>query len=87
MAIDLSNATSPKDFYNRSVASQPTNLASLAAGMAGGPATTWIFSAILATAAPLTVVLIVGFGLGLVAQYVMVSNGYDKDIENYLKRW
>ncbi|MNE02535.1 hypothetical protein D3C80_950140 [compost metagenome] len=85
MAIDLSNTTSPKDFYNRSFASQPTNLASLAAGMAGGAATRLVFSAFLATAAPLSVVLIVGFGLGLVAQYIMVSNGYDKDVENYFK--
>ncbi len=85
MAIDLSNATSPKDFYNRTVASQPTNLASLAAGMAGGAATTWLYGAVLTTAAPLALVLAVGFGLGVVAQYIIVSNGYDKYFEDLVK--
>lgn len=86
MAIDLSDATSPKDFYNRSVASQPTNLASLAGGMLGGAGATLFYGAAFAAAAPLTVVLVVGFAAGLLAQYIMVSNGYDKDVENYLKR-
>lgn len=83
--MDLSSSTSAKDFYNKSVASQPTNLASFVGGIAGGAAVPVVYGALAAGAAPLAVVLVVGWGFGLFVQYVMVSSGADKKIESALK--
>ncbi|RZI60166.1 hypothetical protein [Pseudomonas syringae] len=83
--MDYSSSTSAKDFYNKSVASQPTNVASFFGGMAGGAAVTLAYGALAAGAAPLAVVLVVGWGAGLGVQYLMIHYGIDKRIENALK--
>lgn len=63
--MDYYSPTSARDFYDKSVANQPTNIASFFGGMAGGAAATLAYGALAAGAAPLAVVLVVGWGAGL----------------------
>lgn len=83
--LDVSDSSTPKEFYNKSVYSQPTNIASAAAGMAGGAFVTVAFTAASLGAAPLTLVLLVGWGAGLGVQALIVNKGWDKDLGDMLK--
>jgi hypothetical protein len=83
--IDYSGSHTVKGFYNRTVESQPTNVASTIAGMVGGGITAAAYTAVFSSAAPLVFILAAGWGIGLMAQAVIVDNGWDKGIGDFLK--
>lgn len=72
-------------FYNKSVDSQPTNIISAAVGIGAGYALGGMATAAMIPAAPLIVVLAVGWIAGLGAQWAIINTGLDKKIGNALK--
>ncbi|MGF6092442.1 hypothetical protein [Pseudomonas sp. 18173] len=84
--LDYSSSTTMDEFYRKSVYSQPTNVASLAAGSAGSALVIFAFGIGSAGAAPLALVLAVGWGVGLLAQAGMSYTGVDKKIGDYLTK-
>ncbi|WP_235661453.1 DUF5118 domain-containing protein [Pseudomonas coronafaciens] len=85
MVLDYSDSSTAKEFYNKSVYSQPTNIASAAAGMAGSAFVGVVFTAASLGAAPLTLVILVGWGAGLGVQALIVNKGWDRDLGDMLK--
>lgn len=83
--LDYSSSTTGTEFYNKSVYSQPTNIASAAVGVGSGYALAGAAALFAIPAAPLVVVIAVGFVAGLVMQWAMVEYGVDKVIGNALK--
>ncbi|ALE00617.1 hypothetical protein A988_18168 [Pseudomonas syringae BRIP39023] len=85
LAIDASNSQSWKELYNKSADNQPTNVISAVAGIGGGSAVGIVTGALSLPAAPLAVVIGVGFIVGLGVQWVIVENGWDKKIGKALQ--
>ncbi|WP_245399384.1 hypothetical protein [Pseudomonas syringae] len=85
LAIDASNSKSWKELYNKSADSQLTNIISAVAGIGGGSAVGLLTGALSLSAAPLAVVIGVGFLVGLGIQWVIVENGWDEKIGKALK--
>ncbi|MDU8432875.1 hypothetical protein RYA99_27300 [Pseudomonas syringae pv. actinidifoliorum] len=83
--LDYSSSTTNLEFYNKSVYSQPTNIVSAGFGVGTGYAMAAAAAFFAVPAAPLVVVIAVSFGVGLVAQWVMVEFGIDKKIGKLLE--
>lgn len=83
--LDYSSSTTGTEFYNKSVYSQPTNIVSAAVGVGSGYALAGAAALFAVPAAPLVVVVAVGFVAGMVVQWAMVDFGVDKVIGNALK--
>jgi hypothetical protein len=83
--LDYSSSTTGTEFYNKSVYSQPTNIVSAAVGVGSGYALAGAAAMFAVPAAPLVVVVAVGFVAGMVVQWAMVDFGVDKVIGNALK--
>jgi hypothetical protein len=83
--LNYSSSSTGVEFYNKSVYSQPTNIASAAFGMGIGYAVGLATVAIPGGAVALGVVIAVGWIAGLVAQWAMIDTGYDIKIGNSLK--
>lgn len=82
--LDYSSSTTATEFYNKSVYSQPTNIASFAAGVGAGYALATATTLLAVPAAPLLVVVAVGFLAGLGVQALFIETGLDKKIGNAL---
>lgn len=83
--LDYSASDTATEFYNKSVDSQPTNIISAAVGIGAGYALGGMATAAMIPAAPLIVVLAVGWIAGLGAQWAIINTGLDKKIGNALK--
>ncbi|WP_256657441.1 hypothetical protein [Pseudomonas sp. R3-18-08] len=83
--MDYSSSTTGTEFYNKSVHNQPTNILSAAVGVGAGYALTGAAALLAVPAAPLVVVVAVGFVAGLGMQWAMVGFGIDKMIGNALE--
>jgi len=73
--LDYTSSTSMEEFYRESAYSQPTNVAAFASGVLVS-----FFMGSSLVAAPLVIVLLVGWGAGLAVQYYMGKSGADKKI-------
>ncbi|VVQ26157.1 hypothetical protein PS928_06382 [Pseudomonas fluorescens] len=83
--LDYSSSTTGTEFYNKSVYSQSTNIVSAAVGVGSGYALAGAAALFAVPAAPLVVVVAVGFVAGLVVQWAMVEFGVDNVIGNAMK--
>lgn len=83
--LDYSSSTTGTEFYNKSVYTQPTNIVSAAAGVGSGYALAGATAMLAIPAAPLVVVVAVGFLAGLAMQWAMVEFGVDRKIGNALR--
>jgi len=84
--LDYSSSTTMDEFYRKSAYSQPTNVAAFAAGVVGGGLVTIAYGVAAVGAAPLVLILAVGWGFGLVAQKGMSYTGVDQKIGDYLTK-
>lgn len=84
--FDYTSSASMNEFYRKSAYSQPTNVAAFAGGIAGGALVTFVYGIAAFGAAPLVLVLAVGWGFGLVAQRGMSYTGADQKIGDYLTK-
>ncbi|WP_180273060.1 hypothetical protein [Pseudomonas syringae] len=84
---------SKKEFYSKTLDNQPTNIASVGAGIVAGHLARVAITSIAAAgtgiaatgAAPLIAIILVGWGAGLAVQWAMGYTGADKAIGNKLK--
>lgn len=83
--LDYSSSTTGTEFYNKSVQSQPTNIASAVAGVGAGWLMTAGAAALALPAAPLVAVVAVSFVAGVFVQWVIVRTGLDKTVSDALK--
>lgn len=83
--LDYSSSSTGVEFYNKSVYSQPTNIASAAAGMIAGSFVGAAAAGIAFSAATLIVVIAVGWIAGVGMQKLIIDTGYDIKIGNALK--
>lgn len=78
--LDWTSSSSKEEFYRKSAESQPTNVAAFAAGAV-------VTFGLGFFGAPLVVVIAVGWGAGLLAQYAMAKTGGDKMAEKAIKEY
>jgi hypothetical protein len=83
--LDYSSSTTTTEFYNASVYTQPTNVVSALVGIGAGAAVTAGAAALALPAAPLVLVIAVGYFAGVLAQYVIIETGLDKTVGNALR--
>lgn len=92
--LDYTSSSNKTEFYTKSFNTQPTNVASVGAGIvAGGLARVAITAltvgsagAAAAGAAPLIAIILIGWGAGLAAQWAMAETGADKMIGDKLNK-
>ncbi|SOS36909.1 hypothetical protein CFBP6411_05552 [Pseudomonas syringae group genomosp. 3] len=92
--LDYTSSSNKAEFYTKSVYSQPTNVASVGAGIVVGNLARIAITSIAvagtgvatAGAAPLIAIILIGWGAGLVAQWAMAETGADKMIGDKLKK-
>ncbi|WP_077049208.1 hypothetical protein [Pseudomonas sp. KK4] len=80
--LDYSNSTTMEEFYKKSIYSQPTNVAAFAGG-----AIVSVFLGSSLVAAPLVIVLLVGWGAGLAIQYYMGKSGKDIEVGRSIEKF
>lgn len=78
--FDYTSSASMGEFYTKSAYSQPTNVASFAVGTAATMAVSFYLGAAALGAAPLVLIVLIGWGAGLATLAVMSSTGADKKI-------
>lgn len=83
--LDYSSSSTGVEFYDKSVYSQPTNIASAAVGMVAGYFVGLTTVGFLGGAVALGVVIAVGWVAGLVTQWAIIETGYDVKTGNFLK--
>lgn len=84
--LDYTSSASMNEFYKKTAYSQPTNVAAFAAGTAASMAVTFTLGAAAIGAAPLVLIIMVGWGAGLAMQAVMSNTGADKKIGDLLTK-
>ncbi|AZF13702.1 hypothetical protein C4J92_0185 [Pseudomonas sp. R3-18-08] len=78
--IDWTGSNTKEEFFRKSAETQPTNVASFVVGAVFTVAAGFV-------GAPLVVVIAVGWGAGLMAQYAMSKTGADKAAEKMIKSY
>ena len=84
--IDYTSSTTMDEFYRKSAYSQPTNVAAFAGGFAGSVAVGIISVGVGAGAAPLVLIVAVGWLAGLGVQALIAGTGADKMVGDYLTK-
>jgi len=84
--LDYTDSKSMQEFYNKSAYSQPTNVAAFAAGSAATMILSFYLGAAALGAAPLVLIIMVGWGAGLAMQAIMNGTGADKKLGNIITK-